>query len=524
MDFLLNFFLPVAAAVAAIVGLGKFLDLHSRVSKKKYVASRIRRAKDLPLAAAAVDITTLAYTSVFGRDSLSLRFIRRSTAAYFVIIVVYAVFLAAFFPAAFFNVLSSIQHTETLLSIYTCLLLVAGIGIFWAANAQTLYFLRLAQANSKFSHILLILYADVLLTISICAVGVSGLLTAHTTLATMCPPETVRLRIQVRPADKVLNEQLRAAASSTSEGLARTLDDIVNRGFGKLSTLPVVQFENKPSLTAREDFYEDMELLERYLERSGGPRIIRYDDTGLQFLDRTGKISAFATTDSQLHTATSSWYAEGLSPQEVCQQIIRPSLTEEDRYVNVLEFRYPRDFSVGACAVGRPFEITARVEVNRRNVDYSALFPLYLVAAFHNISQWGSTGFLVAGHNHPLRPLNPVENFDVWRHTHVIEERRSGAATALDATLLDSFLIERGKGNLIKTHGFPSVFLIVAVMGTSAVTFMLLVASALASVGGVVLRLVGPADRWLKLGDSPFTIIATAVAVIVVTISVLASL
>lgn len=115
-----------------------------------------------------------AYTKIFSADGMSRAFWLRSFLLYVVCLVASFLFLWAQFPSTFFEITSVFEYGSSIQIAGWMIAIIAGFVVFYLANAQTLYFIKLLQEAPTFPKFFVLAYADIIITLTVAAFGVSS--------------------------------------------------------------------------------------------------------------------------------------------------------------------------------------------------------------------------------------------------------------------------------------------------------------------------------------------------------------
>jgi hypothetical protein len=469
----------IVSIIAAAVAIGVFLGKYAKETLKRQLWKNITTADRKRYSAAAVNIVVIAYETLFGGQIGSRSFFIRSVIAYASLLVVGAFFLALKFPSVFFIVASPYMVGTPSEAIATAILTASGGLLFWAANAQTLYFLRLARSDPRPTPIILIFYADALLTASICVFGI-GFLFSLLTIAHLDSGER-QLTIEIRtlPAEQSLRWDIQRAKDLGAAGQATFVGDALERQL-HVKGATAILIRNIPSDAARRLARRDLDLVtETYPE--SGLSIQRYSDDAVQFLSPSGEVESFHSISQALNTDWDRYFEDEVDRAALCKQMLSPAMGREPSYMKLRDVRYLDGWGMAECLSGKVGRLTATASLNRSNISYGDLLTVDTQLVFQHLVSAVTTGFRTFAQVHPLSYLIPAESGSVWRHMHVISEGDRGGLIDIDRQLLYSYLAESGVGNAVLNRSLPGGLLITAIFATSTFTVLLLIAGLLAT-------------------------------------------
>ena len=492
-------YIAVAAAIlSSAFGVGVFLDKYTAKDTQERLWDNLSKADRIKWSAAAINIVVIAYESIFPGRLGSFRFFLRSFIAYFILIVAFLLFLAIFFPFLFYSCLSAYTDGDAKDAITTTALVLLGAPIFWAANAQTLYFMRLAQRDPRPTPIVLILYADTLLTASICVFGVGLLLWLQTIVSLQQGSHRVQFQIFVEPASRSLVRSLESAQSARPHAHARILEMAIRDNASRPQQASALVAQALPSARATGLAQRDVDLIAELFPLSGIP-IVRVDQDTVQFLDGQGEVVDFQSVSVSLGSGWGRTFESDASQAAICRQLLDPRMPGNGHYVHIHRVAIDSRWTLEACQRGETGNISATVSLNRNNIDYSRLASLQFKFVFEHLVMSVTSGFRTYAAIYPLHFLNRSWRETAWVHNHVISEGDRAGFIRADNMLLDGYLAEEGVRAVILNRTLPAGTIISAIMATSIFTWILI----LSATGAIGLASSARALVWM---DGPFLI------------------
>ncbi|MGZ8284582.1 MAG: hypothetical protein ACXW27_05605 [Allosphingosinicella sp.] len=491
---MLDLFTTAAVVLGGAFGLGVFLDQYTSEEIKDRLWKNLQGVNKAKIASSAVNVVVISYESVFTGKIGTWRFFWRSIAGYIVLLFLGFGFLALFFPGMFLTSISAYISGDVYDAAVVTALHAAGGLVFWAANAQTLYFLRLAQVDPRPTPIFLIFYADALLTASICVFGIGALFWLQSFAYLENTTREVSLQIRVHAADEALRNDLARYRTSSAGVAAMMLSSEIKIQAERLAKASAILTRNVPSQNAQKIVNRDLELAAKYYPRSGIP-VRRLDEDTIQFLGPQGEVRGFYSISDALDSEWGRTFESDITRSEICRQLLNPVPSLTGRYTRVSQIRYVQGWDAKACNAGKEGTIRATVAINRSNVSATDLATGNVQLVFQNLVTSVATGFRTYASVHPSYFFDPDRSSAVWIHEHVISEREEAAINRLDQAFLDALLAEDGAKTNILNRSIAGGTLISAIMATPFFTILMLISAmgaiSLANAATALTRLEG---------------------------------
>lgn len=492
--------------IGAAASIGIFLDQYTSPATKDRLWQNLSQADRQRWSAAAVNIVVIAYESLFSGRINSFKFFKRSMITYLVFIAGTFLFLYYFFPSTFYSAASPyLMGSPSDAGIAALLTLLGGL-VFWAANAQTLYFMRLAQIDPRPTPVILIFYADALLTATICIFGVALLLWTHSLIHMGRGTADVTIELRVRPAQEVLTERLARARRSAPDAQVAIIEEEILAQSDRVAAASGLFVVNVPAPATVQLARRDLRLVEEYYPGIGRP-IRKIDGDTLQFIGSRGEVVSFYSLAHTLGSDVRYRIESVASMSEICAQLASPVRPNSGRYVMVESAEYAGGWDAAACEQGRPGRLNATVHLNSDNINLGELFTRHMQLVFQGIISSISTGFRTYTTVHPLAFFHPRYNESVWRHIYMISESDQAGWNEIDQELLNAYLVSEGAKSMVLNKGLPAGSIMSAIMATSVFTILLLigaiVAIGIASVAGILTRL----NSLFLIERHPFTFV-----------------
>jgi hypothetical protein len=503
----------IVAIFAAAAGVGAFLDKHASDDTKSLLWSNIERTDLKRLSAASIETVALAYEAIFFNRIKSWKFFRRSVAAYFVILTTSLAYLLIMEPIEFARSTSFVFLSDAGDVLVSSSVVALGGFVFWAANAQTLYFLRLARSDPRPTPAILIFYADTLLTGSICVFGIGALLWLHTTTEISSRTHDIALEARVLPVSLAVDQDLKEI-----ERFPRFFLDVITKHIKSkekyLGGMAVVATRNIPSESAKKLFRADHTALLSTLKKDG-IRVVSHGPDSAQFFVGD-EIFSFSDLDTSLKTGWRQDFKTSISADVACRQMAHVN-TAPLKYVKIYNPYLSPSVSLQQCQAGVPFTVHATVGLNKVNI----ITKRVLITRFRYVFE-RFVGFITTdpGEYASINPMAAV-NFErrggsteAWADVHYESEIDHSASAELDGAFLRAYLAEEGIQNQIATKQLPAKPMIFAVMSTSIFTILMLLGAGVAIITGASARMLNLLNRRLLVQKYPFTFVLLLVGVI----------
>ena len=504
MSEILSALAPFAGILAGSVAVGAFLDQYATTGTKAVLWSQINSADRQHFSSGAVNVVVMAYETIFGSQILSLSFFLRSFLVYFTFIgtklateVVKDIGIAHAFSNAHFVGIA-----------LAAVIYVAGGLLFWLANAQTLYFLRLAQRDPRPTPVALIFYADLLLTASIAVFGIALLLWIQTAVYVSQQTHLVTLDVRVLTSEESLQRDLANIQINEPGFIAGRVSSIIRERSDDFNKAAVVLSRNRPSPRAIKIYSEDLEHVQSYFQEAG-VRIRRLDEDAIQFLDESGEVKAYISRASKLRTDWIREFTSKKSRELLCRELIYGNLSRPSNYVRILQIERDATWTLQRCASGAPGWLRARVTINADNLDLMRILSGHLVTTFETVVETVRNGVTARGF-HPLTFLDPGSKPRPWRHVHLISEDEQAAITATDTDFLRAFLGEEAAGTVFSDSAIDQGFLVWLVLLTSLFTVALLISVLFAVLIARVAQMLNKLNPIFTVQNHPFVFVAVS--------------
>lgn len=486
-----------AVFVGAAYAIGAALDGVATKELKNTAAGLIRR--DYPsLTGSAITSVVDIYNSIFSERVFSKRFTAQSLYIYSTVLITCAASSIIFSRGlSLSRVWFSASLGDPIYISFLIAITLIGYFLFLLSNAQTSVLLNLAKLNPKTASSALILYADILLTASVCVIGF-GLALSATTAGEAAHSTHTRIQFQVvNKADKAGN-----ACSA--------LKDRYGSPCTKLAKgRTVVFFQPIPTKQQVRLYAEDMRRTYLTLPQATALKVKRVDDDFQQFIDRSGEVVGFQSLAAGTGWSVDQSSTSNLSPDAICKQLYLPN--KYDSYHMKILYISVRKYFLERCIKGLPVSIFIDSALNIRNVDYSSLVG----STISWLAQSLSYGLL--GHPDVDSSFDPMRYWStngIWTHNHFISEsdKRVGFI-ARDDALLQSYTHSRGVKATMGYTAYPIGLLTFAVMFTSIFSIILFFSAIASMLALKALATMRVFVSYTKLEEHPFAILAPSGAV-----------
>lgn len=496
--------------IIAVIAAGKFADTYSTLRVKRIAALWLRQADRFDWHAFVAQRSWLIYTKLFGQHGASWRFIKRSLASYVVIVLLSLVFLWSLFPSTYHSIMSVWTYGTNIERIWWTACVLLGGAMYVLANAQTLYFLEILKGAPSFFKFVLVAYADFLITASISLFGVPALLTLYTVGVSATSTELLQLdvdftRMRDDEASRILNRL--EGGGSTPPARASAGDPP-----GSLTVSFRFSDPRDDLRAANADYDEVLAALRRGHVGAGvelgsdGSILFRTFDTFIALIVRGRPYEGTVTSFAQ---------SSGSAPVRVdrfCRRFAEGALGLSEGYV-----RSPRMQDVAlslfhACKSETRTSVQIPTRINVSGLDISRVYRTYLLIALSDMTFAVSSGFqsyLVISPYSVIRMEDPAQ---VW-NVYATLQGMGGTGRAYDHMLAEAYFRKVGVGRAIMHSGLPAGTINFAIMSTALFNVLVM------SVFFILFPLVHIFSRYevisrvITLNASPFTIIATVVAV-----------
>lgn len=184
-----------ASFVAGSYAIGQALDQFATTETKSQIVALVKTPRN-SIVETAINTIVDGYHRIFSRKIFSREFFSTSIYVYVFLFLAFCLSSYIFDRAALYINVSSFLYGDLVDVISVISAFIAGGFLFFLGNAQTLFFLRLVRLDPRLISSALVLYADLLLTVSLCIIGV-GLIVSGLALTELSRSLRSRVQFQV---------------------------------------------------------------------------------------------------------------------------------------------------------------------------------------------------------------------------------------------------------------------------------------------------------------------------------------
>ena len=363
------------------------------------------------------------------------------------------------------------------------------------------FFLRLVRLDPRLISSALVLYADLLLTVSLCIIGV-GLIVSGLSLTELSRFLRSRVQFQVISTKQIpfMQRSILINVNSNYEGISSDSGNEI-----RSRSLP-----NRATLVAHG---KDMDLVFYLLQRDGVSEIRRITPTMQQIFDKSGDVIGFQDleidTGYQAHRST----IDAISIKQICSEFHNSSKLGDEQYISLEKMTFSKN-SYKRCMSGLPFSIWATAQINHNNISIANVVK----RSFSTVTNVIASDLL--GYFNTLLIVRPTSFFeqqsDVWNHKHYISEmQRIPGTVERDSTFFSSYINNRGIKNTFSSASYPVGPIISAVLFSSLFSLILLISASVSVIAAKALLALNIVASYAKLEEYPFSILITSVGVII---------